>query len=298
MPAPSPLLTHPLTAIAFVLLSQWCLSTLDASGKWVMQTGLSLGILCFFRYAVHLILVLSLALPTRGRRLLRTRHLKGQLLRGVVMLAATLMFFTTLTRLPLAEATSINFLAPLIVLAISPWLLGEPRHVSRWVAAGVAFAGMLIVVRPGSGLDPIGTLFGLGTALCFALQFIATRRVAGDDPLTTLVWSGLVGTVLLTLSLPVTLPPMLALLDTLTIWQWLVLLSTGVSGALGHLFQIQAFRRAPASLLAPFMYLQIASATTLGWLVWGHFPDNVTWIGIAVICVSGATIAIVEWRRR
>ncbi len=298
MSAPPALLTHPLTAIAFVLASQWCLSTLDASGKWVMQSGLSLAILCFFRYAVHLVVVVSLALPSRGRRLLHTRHLRGQLLRGVVMLLATLMFFTTLTRLPLAEATSINFLAPLIVLSISPWLLGEPRHLSRWIAAGVAFCGMLIVVRPGSGLDPIGVLFGLGTALCFALQFIATRRVAGDDPLTTLIWSGLVGTVILTIALPFTLPPTLALLDTFSLWQWLVLLSTGLSGALGHLFQIQAFRRAPASLLAPFMYAQIISATTMGWLVWGHFPDDLTWVGIGIICLSGATIAIVEWRRR
>ena len=114
-------------------------------------------------------------------------------------------------------------------------------------------------------------MFGLLTACCFAAQFIATRRVAGDDPFTSLIWSGAVGTACLTLALPFILPPALPVLRELSLLDWSLLISTGITGGLGHLFQIAAYRRAPATL-APFIYLQIISATTVGWLVWGHFP--------------------------
>ncbi|MBB5215497.1 DMT family transporter [Parapusillimonas granuli] len=289
---------RPFLGIGVLVLSSWALSGLDASGKWVMGAGVSLLMLCWVRYVVHLFLVLGLVLPARGAKVLRTKRPAAQITRGGVMLLATLSFFTTLRYLPQAEATAINFLAPLIMLAVAPWVLKEPARLSRWLAAGVGFLGVLIIIRPDAGLHPLGTVFGLLTACLFATQFIATRRLAAEDPFTTLVWSGAVGSVLLTIALPFVWPtirPMLAALDA---WQWLILLSTGFWGALGHLLQIQAYRYAPASMLAPFLYLQIVSAATLGWLIWGQFPDPLTWLGIAVICASGVTIALVEWRGR
>jgi len=290
--------TRPLVGIVLLILSTWALSGLDASGKWVMGAGVSLLLLCWVRYVGHLLLVLALVLPAKGTGVLRSRRARNQVLRGVLMLAATLSFFTTLSYLPQAQATAINFLAPLMMLALAPWLLGEAPRLSRWVAAGVGFAGVLVMIRPGSGLDPVGTLFGLLTACLFAGQYLVTRRVAIDDPLTTLVWSGAVGSVILTLGLPWFLPLAWPLLHTLTPLHWLVLASTGFWGALGHLMQIQAYRHAPASMLAPFLYLQIVSAATLGWLIWGQFPDLVTWLGIAIICASGITIGVLEWRGR
>ncbi|NYT82728.1 DMT family transporter [Alcaligenaceae bacterium] len=289
---------RPFVGIGVLVLSSWALSGLDASGKWVMGAGVSLVVLCWVRYVVHLLLVLGLVLPARGAKVLRTKRPGAQITRGGVMLLATLSFFTTLRYLPQAEATAINFLAPLIMLAVAPWLLKEPARLSRWVAAGVGFLGVLIIIRPDAGLHPLGTLCGLLTACLFATQFIATRRLAAEDPFTTLLWSGAVGSLLLTVALPFvwpTIQPMLAALDA---WQWVVLVSTGFWGALGHLLQIQAYRYAPASMLAPFLYLQIVSAATLGWLIWGQFPDPLTWLGIAVICASGVTIALVEWRSR
>ncbi|HWL27682.1 MAG TPA: DMT family transporter, partial [Burkholderiaceae bacterium] len=273
-------------------------SGLDASGKWVMGAGVSLLILCWVRYIMHLLLVLLLVLPVRGTAALKSIRPKAQLARGSVMLAATMSFFTTLHYLPQAEATAINFLAPLIVLALAPWVLKEPPRLSRWVAAGVGFLGVLIIIRPSAGLDPVGTIFGLITACLFAGQYIATRRVAVDDPFTTLIWSGAVGSICLTAALPFILPAAMPLLAGLDAWQWLILLSTGFWGAAGHLLQIQAYRYAPASMLAPFVYLQILSAAALGWLVWDQFPDALTWVGIAVICASGITIGSIEWRAR
>lgn len=279
-----------------VVLSTWALSGLDASGKWIMGAGVSLWVLSWVRYAVHLLLVLALVLPSRGAAVLRSKRPRTQVIRGLLMLLATLSFFTTLWHLPQAEATAINFLAPLIMLALAPWLLNEPSRVSRWVAAIVGFMGVLLIIRPGSGLPLIGVLFGLLTASLFAVQFIYTRRLAVDDSFTTLVWSGAIGTIGMTLVMPFALPQAMPVLQALSPWQWLILLSTGFWGALGHLLQIQAYRLAPASMLAPFVYLQIVSAAGLGWLIWGVFPDAVTWLGIAIVCASGITIAAIEWR--
>jgi len=293
MPIPS----RPLAGIGLLILSMWTLSCLDASGKWIMGTGLSVMMLSWVRYVVHLVLVLALVVPHRGWGIVRTRRPREQLLRGGAMFCATLLFFTTLRYLPQAEATSINFLAPLIVLSIAPWVLKEPPRMSRWVAAGIAFLGVLIVIRPGGGLHPVGVACGLLTACCFAAQYLYTRRVAGDDPYTSLIWSGAVGSACLTLALPFILPASLPVLRELGLAEWLLLLSTGLWGALGHLLQIGAYRNAAASTLAPFTYLQIVSAATVGWLVWGHFPDAITWLGIAVICASGIGIGLIEWRR-
>jgi len=263
-----------------------------------MSVGVSLWFMVWVRYVVHMILVSCLVIPIKGWRIWRTQRLGAQLLRGTTMLLATLSLFTALHFLPQAEATAINFLAPLLMLAMAPWALGEPMRLSRWVAAIVGFIGVLIVIRPSSGLNPIGVTFGLITALLFSVQFLTTRRVALDDPMTTLLWSGAFGTVFLTLALPFILVTELATLRQLTAMQWLILLGMGFWGGLGHLLQIQAYRFAPASVLAPFLYLQIVSAAGLGWLVWGAFPDSLTWLGILIICTSGVAIAWLEWRQR
>lgn len=288
----------PLIGIVVLVLSTWALSTLDASGKWIMAGGVSLWIMSWVRYVVHLILVLGLVLPSRGVAVFRSVRPRAQLLRGVLMLLATLSFFTTLHYLPQAEATAINFLAPLIMLALAPWVLKEPTRASRWIAAIVGFSGVLIIIRPTAGLDPVGTMFGLITACLFAVQYIVTRRVAVDDSFTTLVWSGVVGSIALSVIVPFEVVKAIPILKELSVWQWLILISTGFWGALGHLLQIQAYRMAPASMLAPFVYLQIISAAGLGWLIWGTFPDALTWLGIAIICASGVSIGLIEWHGR
>lgn len=288
---------HPITGILILVLSSWALSTLDASGKWVMAAGISLFFMVWVRYIVHLILVMTIVVPFKGWRVFKAKQPGMQLLRGVVMLLATYSFFTALSYLPQAEATAINFLAPLLLLAAAPWVLHEPPLVSRWIAAIVGFIGVLIIIRPGSGLHPIGVMFGLITACMFATQFIITRKVAIDDSMTTLLWSGLVGSILTTLSLPYAFSAALPILKEFSVMDWVALFATGVFGALGHLLQIQAYQRAPASLLAPFVYLQIISAAGLGWLIWGQFPDALSWLGIFIVCGSGITIGFIEWLR-
>ncbi len=287
---------RPLLGIILLVLSTWALSSLDASGKWIMAAGLPLLVMCWVRYLIHLVLVAGVMIPIKGRQVLKAKRPVDQILRGLVMLFATLSFFSALRYLPQAEATAINFLAPLLVLALAPMLLKEPPKLSRWVAAIVGFMGVLLIIRPSAGLHPLGVSFGLITAVLFATQYIITRRVAVDDAITTLIWSGMVGTVITTLLMPFILPEVWPLFSTFNAKHWAALAATGVFGALGHLLQIQAYQHAPASVLAPFVYLQIISAAGLGWLVWGQFPDAISWLGIAIVCGSGVVIATLEWR--
>jgi drug/metabolite transporter (DMT)-like permease len=288
-----------LGGVLLLVVAMWCLSGLDASGKYLMgaDVDVALWVICLARYGGHMILSMVTIIPVRGWKAIRCTRPKAQIARGLSMLAATMLFFTTLHYLPLGQATAINFLAPLIVLATAPWVLKEPPFLSRWVAAGVGLLGVLVIVRPGSGLDPVGTLFGLMTASALSVQYITSRQVAVDDPYTTLIWSGAVGSVVMVLALPFYWHEIPALFGRLTHHQWLVLACTGFWGCLGHFLQIQAYRRAPASLLSPFIYFQIVSAAGLGWLIWGHFPDATSWLGIAIICASGITIGFIEWRR-
>lgn len=289
-----------IAGIAVLLLSLTVLSLLDASGKWILSVGVSLLVVTWFRYAVHFVLILMLVISRRELHLFKSVALRFQILRGALILFGTLSFFTALSHLPQAQATTMLFLAPLIMLAVAPWLLGEPRRVSRWVAAALGFVGVLIVVRPGAGLPLIGVMFGLLTAGIMAGQHLITRKVAVDHPLTTMLWSGLIGAVSTTVALVLAgrfgAFRFMETLEPLSILNWLILVSLGLTGALGHLLQVQAYRLAAASLLAPFMYLQIIVASALGWLIWGDFPDATSWFGIGLICASGAGIAWYEWR--
>lgn len=283
--------------IAQLVLSCFALSGLDSSAKWLLESGTLLLLIVWFRYVVHLVLGLIIVVPAKGRHVLRSVHPRYQILRGGFMLSATMAGFAALSHLPQAQTTAISFLAPLLVLAVAPWILKEPPRASRWLAAVVGFVGVLIVVRPGSGLSPIGIFFGLLMACLVAGQYIVNRLVYKDNAFTTLVWSGLVGSVAISVILIPLLPSVPDLVSGLSVGQWLILLSTGFWGALGHLLQIQAYRNAPASLLSPFFYSEILSAAILGWLIWGDMPDLTSWLGILIIVGSGMTITLVEWRR-
>ena len=269
------------------------LSLLDVTGKKMIGIGVSVVMVGWFRYLSHLLIFCTIALPLRGRRLFLTQSLSRQATRGVLVALTTITFFSVLKRLPLAEATALNFLAPVMVLIASPWVLGEPLRWRHALGVLLGFGGMLIVIRPGGTLPIEGVLLGLLSAVILAAFQIATRRVAADDPITTNAYSGVFGTLVFTLILPWAGPwPSLEPLE------WLLLFSTGASGALGHWLQIRAYRTAPASLLSPFVYLQIFAATALGWLVFGQLPDWMTGTGMALIVLGGAVTGALEWRAR
>lgn len=284
---------RPALGVALHLAGLVTLSSLDATGKLLVAVGVPVLWVSFIRYALHFACMSAVLLPRRGRGLLATASLRAQVVRGLLMVATTLLFFSVLGIAPLAEATAMNFTAPLVVMALAPWLLRERHRLHRWLGVVVGFIGTLIVVRPGGALSATAVALGLATAICFAFFQIATRRVARDDALTSNYYGGLVGTAALAVALPFA-PP----LPELTTGQWLLLASTGATGFLGHWLQIAAYRAAPATLLAPFTYTQIVSAAALGWAVFGQWPDATTGLGIAVICGAGAGVALYERSRR
>jgi drug/metabolite transporter (DMT)-like permease len=273
---------------AFLLIaSLWVLSVLDTTGKWVQAAGVSLIVLLCVRYGVHAILLSLYAGVQRNNIRWAVRSKKIQLVRGLLMLLSSAMFFKTLSLIPLAEATTVNFLAPLITLALSPWLLKEPSRWYRWLGVTVAFIGVLLVLRPGAAsFNFAGTTFAIGTAMVFSLYQMATRLVATDDPIVTNLWGGWTGTIasiciaLLTWTTP-----------TLTAVEWLILISTGLSGLIGHLLQVSAFRHAAANALAPFFYFQIIAALFLGWAIFGQVPDILSYLGMGLIVSCGLWVA-------
>jgi drug/metabolite transporter (DMT)-like permease len=285
-----------LTGIVLLVLSTWALSTQEASGKWLMQFSMPLFVLLFFRFGQQVLLVLAITLPEKGLSVFRSKNYPMQIIRGSTSLFAMLAVFMALSYLPQAEATAIYFLAPLLVLCIAPWFLGEPSRWHRWVAAIVGFLGVMIIVRPGAGLHPIGVGYGLLAAVIIATQYLCTRKLAVDDSKTTLLWSGIVGFVGGIILAPFQLSEGIAVMREFEPWQWLLVINTGVFGTLGHLLQIKAYQQAPASLLAPFSYLQIIAAAALGLAIWGQFPDLLGWLGIFIVCASGVVATIVEWR--
>lgn len=283
--------------ITCLVLGQWTLSLLDTAGKLLAQSGYHVVMIAWMRYSLNTLLMAAVLAPhffrKYGHSILRTRRPGLQLIRSALLLLSTIVFFSVLKIVPLSEGTAMNFCAPLFVLAISPWLLKEKSYASRWIAVAVGFIGMLIVMRPGGSIAPAGVVLGILSALIFAAVVVLTRKTNQyDHPMVTLFYGGLVGMVISTAIVPFFWTPHVP-----TTREWLILASTGVTSTIGHLLVNSAYKHAEASLLAPYAYLQIISATTMGWLVFGQLPDSLTAIGIGIICAGGVGIAYVEHRR-
>lgn len=283
---------HPLRGITLLLLAQMLFATLDATGKH-LSASLPVPLLVWARYGVHLLLMLIFVAPAMRARLAQTQRLPLQLLRAATLTATSLLFLSALRHLPLAEGTAISFVMPFIVTALSVPLLGERVPGKRWLAVAVGFAGMLLVTRPGTGLSTSGIALALAAALCYSFYQIMTRKLAATDhSLTTLFYTALVGTVVMTLTLP-----WFWVERELTAAQLALVVSMGLSGGIGHFLLIRAFHHAQASTLTPFIYAQLIWATLLGWLAFGQFPDAASLVGMAVIAASGLWMALGERRR-
>jgi drug/metabolite transporter (DMT)-like permease len=274
------------------LLAGVCFSTLDTTAKWLVRDH-TLFLVVWARYMGQMVVVTPVAWHRGGNDFWRTRHLGTQLARSVCLVVATVCFFGALRFLPLAEASAITFLAPMFAVFLSMPVLGEKPTRARWIAAIVGFVGILILVRPGAAaFHPAAALLVLA-ALANALYQLLTRKLPNDTPYTTLFYSALVGTAVLSLALPVAELP-----KEVTAHDAVFLLLLGVFAGLGHYLLIGAFLAAPASLVAPFAYLQMIWATLYGYVVFGQLPDGFSAIGMAVIVASGIGLVWHERRMR
>jgi drug/metabolite transporter (DMT)-like permease len=270
-----------LIGIVLMIGAVACFACLDSCAKWLNRTMDPLQT-ASIRYVGSFLLVAAFFNPWTKTLLLRTHSLWRQCVRAGCLVVATLCAFSALRFLPLTEFTSITFSSPLIVALIAGPLLGEWLGFKRVIAVLIGFAGVLVVTRPGShGVHPAVLLAGV-TACANAFYSVATRLVAGhDSPETTLFYTGLVGSLLM-----VPIVPFVGITPT-SAPVWLAMVGLAAFGALGHWLLILAHKRAPASIVAPFFYVQLLWATLLGWLVFGEVPDRWALVGGAIVMGSG-----------
>lgn len=283
--------SRPLVGIGWMALGVSTLPLMDAIAKYLSAEYHVLQI-TWARYGFHLLLLLLLLAWRLRPAELIPRHPGLQVLRSGFLLGTTLCYFAAISYLPLANVLALAFIGPIVSTALAPVFLGEHVGPRRWMAVLIGFAGALIVIRPGFGVFHPASLLGLGAGLFYGAYQLATRRLSGSGrPLVTLLYTALLGVAVLTLALPLTWQAPAA-----TAWAWMA--AMGLFGALAHFFIIRAFEHASAPVLAPVSYVEIIAAAAIGWIVFGDFPDRWTWLGVAVIIVSGTYISIRERHAR
>jgi drug/metabolite transporter (DMT)-like permease len=264
-----------------VVVAVGIFALMDTIAKYLARSYPVSGVV-WARYAANLLILLAF-LAARGELgRLRTARPGLQLMRGLLLAAATLFYFTSLTVLPLAEAAAIGFVMPLFLALLAVPMLGERMDGARLAAVLVGLAGALVIVRPGAAVFTPYALLPIGMALCNALYQILTRKIAGvEHPLTSLVWGAIVGAVLLSFTLP------FAWVTPAGAWHWTLLVIIGLLASVGHFILIKAYDYANATALAPFFYTQLVWVMLLGWLVFGDFPDGWSLLGMGIIVASG-----------
>ncbi len=231
---------------------------------------------------------------TKGSHLpqeISSRRLVLHFGRAGLLVASISFAFIALRFMTLTDITAISFTAPLFITVLAVPFLGEKVDRARWLAVLVGLAGVLIVVRPGSGLLSWGSLLPLLTALTFAGFQIVTRLIATtENTFATLFYTGFFGLIWSSLALPFVWQSPLT-------WHWLAFFFQGALGVAAHLCMIKAFSLAEASLLAPFNYSKLLWATVAGYIVFGNVPTWNTLAGAAVIALAGLFIVMLERRK-
>lgn len=278
-----------LRGIFLMLCAVFIFAVMDATAKW-LAAKYPVPMLVWARYLVHCLLMLVFLLPTHGRRLWYTTRPGLQFVRALMLLGVTGFTIAGFRLLPLTVATAIIFVAPLLVGLLAGPVLGEKVPAAQGMALVMGMAGMLLIARPGGEVPLAGIGFAVAGALCYTVYQLLTRMLApGESSVTMLFFTALTGTVVSTAGLP---------------WMWsdiapglqdsLLICLLGILGGSGHYLLIRAFRRTPATTLAPFLYVQLIWAGLLDLAIFDHVPDGPTWIGIALIAGGGLGVVLKE----
>lgn len=281
----------PRRGILLVFLFGFMILGMDTLAKHLTAL-VPIPMLMWARYTFHVATTPFLGMPGGMRGLVATTRPGVQVLRSFCMLGATTSFFTAIKFIPLADAIAIGFVSPFVITGLSIPMLGERVGIRRWIACAVGFAGALLIIRPGFEERHWAYILPLAAALCGSLYAILTRRLGPSErPTTSLFYTAAIGAIVMTAIAP---------FDWVwpDLWTWAMLVALGALAAVSHLVLIHAYRHAPASLLAPFGYLEIIWATLFGFLAFGDFPDGLTWVGIAIIVASGLYVFHRETMRR
>ena len=270
-----------LTIMAAVVM----FAVMDAVAKYLTRFYPVTTVL-WARYTFHTLLLILVLAPRLGFALVRTERPAVQIVRGMLLAGASICFVGAIKYMPLAESLAIFFVAPLLVTVMAVLLLKEKVGPAGWIAVAGGFAGVLIIIRPGSAVFAWASLLPIGTAVFFASYQILTRRVAGlESPYVSNFYSGLVGMLLFSIALPY------GWLAPQTVFHAALFVLIGIMSGLSHLTLIKAYDFAPASRLAPFSYTQLIWTMIAGYVVFGDFPDRWSLIGMFVVMASGIYIA-------
>lgn len=278
-----------LLGILFILFAGTIFPIMNAAAKTLGAEYSSLQI-SWARAFGHILFLLAVFLPRQGVAVLRTRRPGIQFARSAMLFASNLCFFLAIVHIPLAKAASISQTAPLIVALLAWPMLRERTTPGRILALCVGFLGVLIVIRPGTAVFQPASLLVLASATCYGVYQILTRKIAAVDmPETSALYSSAVGGVLMFAVLPF-------VWTTPDSWFDVALFaSLGILGATGHYCVARAMGYAPANVVSPFQYFQLLGSVAVGWVVFGDWPDAMTWLGAAVIVCAGLWIG---WSQR
>ena len=269
---------------------------IDAIAKG-LSASISAGQVTWSRFFFQSLLLLPFALRAGQLRVRGLLWVHG--VRGVMIAVATLLFFASLAQLPLADAIAIFFVEPLILTLLCAVFLGERVGWRRLLAVVAGFGGALIIIRPSFAAFGLTALLPLGAALAFAVYLVLTRfLVRRDSAITLQFYAGIFGCLTMSGALllgAVADVPVLAVVRP-SLGEWLLLGLLGLVATTGHMLIVHAVRRVGASIVAPFQYMEIISATLLGLVIFGDFPDPVTWIGVGIIIGAGLYVYVRERR--
>lgn len=267
-----------MAGILWMVLTMFLFVTLDSMAKSMSDRFPSLQ-LVWARYFFHALIVMILILP-RGN-VFRTGFPWIQAARSLLIFAATYFYFSGLKYLPLAEATAIMSLGPLLTVALAVPMLGEKAGPRRWASVVCGLLGALVIIRPGFGLLHWAAIYPVLAAICYGSYQVLTRYLAPHDrPLTSLAYSAIGGAIIASFIAPmnwVTPQPV----------DWLWLAGLGLVGAMGQYAVVRAWSAAPASVLSPFNYTNLLWAVFYGYLLFNQLPDLWTVTGATIIVASG-----------
>lgn len=270
-----------LTGIALISGCFMLFTVLDGTAKWLVAS-LPVVMVVWLRFAIHAVLASALLFPLKGKALVRTQHWRWHVLRALMFVLMTGINFWALQYLQLAITSSIMFIVPIITALLAAPVLGERLDRGRWAAIIAGFAGVLVIVRPGSAEFHPAMLLALANASVYAVFNLTTRHLAAYDSPETIQYLPALGAAIV-------LAPF-----ALASWQapqgpleWTLACLMGALGGLGHYLLAAAHRYAPATVIAPFLYQQVLYMALFGYVVFGDVPAPAVWIGAAIVIASG-----------
>jgi drug/metabolite transporter (DMT)-like permease len=281
---------RPMIGIALVAFATLSFAVCDVLTKDLAARH-PVVVIAAIRYAINVALLTVILGPSLGRGLWRVQRHGLVVIRALCLAAATLTMGEALRYMPVGETVAIIYLAPFLVLLLSMPLLGEKVTLAGWMAASLGFMGVLLIVRPGGGLNSWGVTLALINAGFGAAYHLLTRFLTRTETTTAMLYHvGLTGFVVFGL---LAVPYVSDI--SFSIWDGVLVVALGLFATFGHFLFTAAYRFAPAALLAPVNYLHLVWAGGLGWLVFSHLPEVPALIGMAMVCLAGVSAASMAW---